>query len=166
MDTAFYSKNAEELVARYNGVAFEAVHASWIDLLPKQPGLVLDVGAGSGRDANWLRSKGHEVVAVEPTRELRSLAEKASLPGVRWIDDSLPALSVASKLNLTFDLILVSAVWMHVAPGERSRAFRKLAKLNKDDPHPHWLDVLLFHSHPPVGQRLAMAEEVAKRGEG
>ena len=40
-------------------------------------------------------------------------------------------------------------------------AFRKLAKLNKDDPSPHWLDVLLFHSHPPVAERLAMAEEVA-----
>ncbi len=39
-------------------------------------------------------------------------------------------------------------------------AFRKLAKLNKDDPDPHWLDVLLFHSHPPVVERLAMAEEV------
>jgi STE24 endopeptidase len=39
-------------------------------------------------------------------------------------------------------------------------AFRKLAKLNKDDPDPHWLDVLLFHSHPPVAQRLAMAEKV------
>jgi STE24 endopeptidase len=38
-------------------------------------------------------------------------------------------------------------------------AFRKLAKLNKDDPNPHWLDVLLFHSHPTVAQRLAMAEE-------
>ncbi len=38
-------------------------------------------------------------------------------------------------------------------------AFRKLAKLNKDDPSPHWLEVLLFHSHPPVGQRLAMAEQ-------
>lgn len=39
-------------------------------------------------------------------------------------------------------------------------AFRKLAKLNKDDASPHWLDVLLFHSHPPVAERLAMAEEV------
>jgi STE24 endopeptidase len=37
-------------------------------------------------------------------------------------------------------------------------AFRKLAKLNKDDPHPHWLEVFLFHSHPPIGERLAMAE--------
>lgn len=41
-------------------------------------------------------------------------------------------------------------------------AFRKLAKLNKDDPTPHWLDMFLFHSHPPVAQRLAMAEEVGK----
>ncbi len=42
-------------------------------------------------------------------------------------------------------------------------AFRKLARLNKDDPNPHWLEVFLFHSHPPVGERLAMAEEVAGR---
>lgn len=44
-------------------------------------------------------------------------------------------------------------------------AFRKLAKLNKDDPTPHWLDVFLFHSHPPVAQRLAMADEVGKKDE-
>ena len=35
-------------------------------------------------------------------------------------------------------------------------AFRKLAKMNKDDPHPHWLEVFLFHSHPPIGERLAI----------
>jgi STE24 endopeptidase len=45
-------------------------------------------------------------------------------------------------------------------------AFRKLAKLNKDDPNPHWLDVLLFHSHPPVKERLAMAEERGNEGLG
>lgn len=42
-------------------------------------------------------------------------------------------------------------------------AFRKLSKLNKDDPDPHWLDVFLFHSHPSVAERLAMAEEVANK---
>ena len=36
-------------------------------------------------------------------------------------------------------------------------AFRKLAKLNKDDPDPHPLEVFLFHSHPPIAQRLALA---------
>ncbi|HIQ22423.1 MAG TPA: M48 family peptidase [Planctomycetes bacterium] len=38
-------------------------------------------------------------------------------------------------------------------------AFRKLARLNKEDPDPHWLDVLLFHSHPPIARRLALAEQ-------
>ncbi|HEX3727256.1 MAG TPA: M48 family metalloprotease [Pirellulales bacterium] len=37
-------------------------------------------------------------------------------------------------------------------------AFRKLAKLNKDDPSPHPAEVFLFHSHPPISERLAMAE--------
>jgi len=43
--------------------------------------------------------------------------------------------------------------------GAYSSAFRKLARLNKDDPQPHWLDAFLFHSHPPISERLAAAEE-------
>ncbi len=39
-------------------------------------------------------------------------------------------------------------------------AFRKLAKLNKDDPNPNALEVFLFHSHPPIGERLALANAV------
>ncbi len=37
-------------------------------------------------------------------------------------------------------------------------AFHKLAKLNKDDPDPHPLEVFWLHSHPPISERLAMAE--------
>jgi STE24 endopeptidase len=36
-------------------------------------------------------------------------------------------------------------------------AFRKLARLNKDDPSPNPVAVFLFHSHPPISERLAMA---------
>ena len=38
-------------------------------------------------------------------------------------------------------------------------AFRKLARLNKDDPDPNPLEVALFHSHPPIAERLALADE-------
>ena len=38
-------------------------------------------------------------------------------------------------------------------------AFRKLARLNKDDPNPNSLEVALFHSHPPIAERLALADE-------
>ena len=39
-------------------------------------------------------------------------------------------------------------------------AFRKLARLNKADPAPHPLEVFLFHSHPTISQRLAMADRL------
>jgi STE24 endopeptidase len=38
-------------------------------------------------------------------------------------------------------------------------AFRKLAVLNKDDPCPNPIAVFLFHSHPPIAERLAMIED-------
>ena len=31
-------------------------------------------------------------------------------------------------------------------------AFRKLARQNKADPSPHWLEEMLFHSHPSLGE--------------
>jgi hypothetical protein len=90
------------------------------------------VGAGSGRDAAWLASRGLEVVAVDPSRGM--LAEAQHLhpsPSIRWVCDHLSGLDKVFRLGLSFDLILLSAVWMHVGPAERARAFRKLITLLK-----------------------------------
>ena len=38
-------------------------------------------------------------------------------------------------------------------------AFVKLARINKSDPDPHPLVAWLFYDHPPIRQRLAMAEK-------
>ncbi|MBX3413823.1 MAG: M48 family metallopeptidase [Pirellulales bacterium] len=38
-------------------------------------------------------------------------------------------------------------------------AFRRLARMNKSDPCPDPIEVFLFHSHPPIAERLAMAED-------
>jgi STE24 endopeptidase len=45
-------------------------------------------------------------------------------------------------------------------------AFHKLAKQNKADPNPHPLEVFLFHDHPPIAERLAMAEGLRVEVEG
>ena len=37
-------------------------------------------------------------------------------------------------------------------------AFTKLARLNKADPNPHPLEVFLLHDHPPVAERLGLAD--------
>ena len=39
-------------------------------------------------------------------------------------------------------------------------AFRKSAQLNKEDPNPHPLEVFLFHSHPAISERLALADRI------
>lgn len=42
-------------------------------------------------------------------------------------------------------------------PAAYVAAFTKLARLNKADPQPPWLEVVLFHDHPPIAERLRVA---------
>lgn len=124
---------AADLAARYEALPPEAVHAELADFIPHQPGLfALDIGAGSGRDAAWLASMGYEVVAVEPAAGMRAEAMRRHPHArVHWLDDRLPDLGEVHRRGIAFDLILVSAVWMHVPLVARTRAFRKLATLLK-----------------------------------
>ena len=129
---AWYDAHAETAVAQYEGLPSDTVHGWLRDLLPNGVATVLDIGAGSGRDAAWLSAKGYDVVAVEPSTSMRAAgtAIHADAP-IRWIDDRLPALATVSKSGLSFDLILLSAVWMHLPPSDRPRAFRKIINLLK-----------------------------------
>ena len=128
-NTSYYDLNADALVARYNGVDPDDVHADWAPAhLREEPGFACDIGAGSGRDANWLAARGWEVVAVEPSK-LRNLAAERSHPRVVWMDDALPDLRALRALGRRFDLILLSGVWMHLAPKVRERAYRILSEL-------------------------------------
>ncbi len=129
----FYDVRAAELGALYEQVDPEALHKDFLSLLPEgNDRLALDVGAGSGRDAAWLAACGFEVVAVEPATAMRNAARvRHGSPRIRWLDDRLPELAATHRLGLSFDVVLLSAVWMHVPPGDRPRAFRKLATLVK-----------------------------------
>ena len=119
---AEYDRRAAELASRYETLDFEAVHESILDRLPPDGSRILDVGAGSGRDAAWLARHGYEVTAVEPSAGMRKEASALGRDGsIRWIDDVLPALSVTHRTGLSFDFILLSGVWMHIRPDERQR---------------------------------------------
>ena len=108
----------------------DELHRIWAkDLLSnRKPGTACDIGAGSGRDANWLAKQGWEVVAVEPSK-LIELGRETSHSRVSWIDDSLPNLRQLRSLGLRFDLILLNAVWQHVRVSQRQRVFRILCEL-------------------------------------
>lgn len=93
--------------------------------------MACDIGAGTGRDANWLAEQGWEVVAVEPEQALQTLAKPHSHPRVTWLNDKLPDLRKLRVTGHRFNVILLSAVWMHVPPHQRQRqrAFRILTEL-------------------------------------
>lgn len=132
---SLYHDKAEEFVYQYESVNAEEVHHQWLALLNNiKPGKALDVGAGSGRDARFLTSRGFAVTAVEPADALRVLAEKLSqqLP-IQWLSDLLPDLPKVQALQQQFDLVLLSAVWMHLSSDERHQALSVLCSLLAHD---------------------------------
>lgn len=144
--TKYYNERVAEISQQYLSVSFEDVHAPWSKMLPsilnKPKVSVLDVGAGSGRDIAHLYSQalvssrdesklGH-FVAIEPADKLRAVGEQQTKDqNIKWINDSLPTLQKTHSLEISFDLILLSAVWMHIPLGQRARALRKLTNLLK-----------------------------------
>jgi SAM-dependent methyltransferase len=80
---------------------------------------------GTGRDAAWFASRGLRVVAVEPSIAMLAEAQRRHQSSlIQWVEDHLPSLDRFFRAGLSFDPILLSAVWMHVAPADRQRAFR------------------------------------------
>ena len=125
----YYNEHAQELNEFYSGISSITVHSPWKRHLPQRAGLACDIGAGTGRDANWLAEQGWDVIAVEPSDAMRDIAITNSHPNVTWLNDALPKLDTLRNLGHRFDLILLSAVWMHVTPSQRERAFRILTEL-------------------------------------
>lgn len=127
---SWYDANAGRLATVYEAVPSTPTREWLADLLPAPPALVVDVGAGTGRDAGAFAAAGYDVVAVEPSPGMRAEAERRhASPRIRWLPDSLPGLAATSRLGLAADLVSLSAVWQHVAPPDRPRAFRKLVGL-------------------------------------
>lgn len=126
---AYYDRHAVELADSYEGISFDNTHPALAQVLVGKPPLrILDVGAGTGRDAAAIARLGHHVIAVDPSTKMLRLARTLhSDPRITWLSDALPCL--AKVQGQTFDIILLSAVWMHIPPAEREQAFRRIASL-------------------------------------
>ncbi len=148
--TAGYSEGADALVEQYESVSFAEVHHEVLHLFPSRPSAVLDIGAGSGRDAASLAGLGHQVVAAEPTAELRVRGQRIHADrDIEWADDSLPELRTLRGRR--FDLVLLTAVWMHLDAQERSLAMASVAGLLAADGQ---LVLSLRHGPVPKGRRM------------
>jgi SAM-dependent methyltransferase len=150
--TAGYTTQAKALADQYESLDFQSIHRDVLQLIPATPSRILDVGAGSGRDAAALAARGHKVVAVEPAAELRREGERRHAgAAIEWIDDSLPELAAVRRRGKRFDVVWLSAVWMHLDAPERRIAMASLAVLLA----PAGVAILsLRHGPVPDGRRM------------
>jgi SAM-dependent methyltransferase len=150
--TEGYGETANALVKPYESVSFADVHREILPLIPATPSRVLDVGAGTGRDAAALAALGHTVVAVEPTPELRAHGQRLHRDAaIIWIDDALPDLDKVHARGERFDLVMLTAVWMHLDSGQRERAMARIAGLLQPGA---LVTLLLRHGPVPAGRRM------------
>ena len=123
----YYNKNTPELVKKYQKLCSKKLNQWLLPYIPNEPASILDIGAGSGRDSAWLSDLGHDVVAIEPSSAMQLEARRLHPnKNIRWINDSLPDLNRLNREGLSFHLILLNAVWMHLPEQHRQKAFRKM----------------------------------------
>lgn len=147
---AGYAERATVLLKQYESLAFVDVHHRVLTYLPTTPVNILDVGAGTGRDAAHFAEQGNAVVAVEPTIELREGAQRLHpSPNITWLDDRLPELENTLALETTYDLIMLNAVWMHLNPHEQVHGMGTLARLSQSGTR---LIFTLRHGPVPTGR--------------
>ena len=150
--TEGYEQEAAELFKRYESIAPNETHRAVLHLIPRPPASVLDIGAGTGRDAAWFAEMGHRVVAVEPTEALRRGAMRLHPgSGIDWVDDSLPDLALLRARRQRFDLVMLTAVWMHLDAEQRARAMPNVAALVAN---PGRVIMTLRHGPVPEGRRM------------
>ncbi|MGN4112658.1 class I SAM-dependent methyltransferase [Burkholderia gladioli] len=150
--TEGYGKHADVLANDWRKISFEDCHRQVLHLIPKAPSRILDVGAGIGRDAAALALMGHAVVAVEPVDELRAAATNFyPASSVVWLDDSLPDLCLLAERTNTFDVVMATAVWMHLDELQRRRGMGTLSDLLADG---GVLILSLRHGPFPAGRRM------------
>lgn len=150
--TENYAAEAPELLKRYESISFADAYRSVMHLIPREPGRVLDIGAGTGRDAAGFAELGHTVLAVEPTAEMRrgAMALHPS-PAIEWLDDSLPDLTSVRARGEQFDLVTMTAVWMHLDAQQRQKAMPYVAALVRSG---GLLVMTLRHGPVPPGRRM------------
>lgn len=160
----WYDANAEERSCVYSAMDPVRINGWWSELKPPAPALAVDIGAGSGRDAGWLAEMGHPVIAVEPSPGMRRQALlRGHSPQITWLDDQLPELQQMQARQIKAQLVLVSAVWMHLPHSQRPAAMHALVSIMA----PGSLLVMTVRQGPAEAERLMYridANEVADLG--
>lgn len=120
---AGYAQDAARLKPVYEALDVAALYAPVAAFAPQPGEHVLDIGAGTGRDAaHWARLGCH-VTAVDPVPELWAH------PEIPCIESRLPTLPSVPERAGGYNVITVIAVLHHLPPPDQTASVQRLAGL-------------------------------------
>ena len=117
-------------VERSEAVSSERLLGPFLDMFPPPPARIVDIAAGTGRDAAWLSKRGYDLTAVEPVAAMRDVGMSLhAADRIDWRDGTLPDLALSPAPESGFDIALLSAVWQHLDDRDRARSMPRIANL-------------------------------------
>ncbi len=124
-----YETISDSWIERSEQIDIQVLYEPVMDLLPALPATVLDVGAGTGRDAAWLTGQGFRVTAAEPAARLRNAGQSlhARKP-ISWSSASLPDL-IGLDTSEGYEMQVLIGVWQHVPVSDRTASIKRLFDL-------------------------------------
>ena len=111
----YYNQNYKELIERYNYATLVSLHKLFNTHIQKSH-KVLDIGFGSGRDLQYIRSLGAECWGVDSTQGFVDELAKDGYFKERLFCAKLPILGL--KFDVKFDVVVCIAVIMHLTKDE------------------------------------------------
>jgi SAM-dependent methyltransferase len=120
----YYATNAQCFAESILAVDMRSLYQHFLPHLPREA-CILDIGCGSGRDSQYFRQQGHQVVATDASRQIAELAEKEiqQVVRVQRVQDI--------GYRLEFDGIWASASLLHVAARGLPDVFQRLLRALK-----------------------------------
>jgi SAM-dependent methyltransferase len=126
---AGYAADAASLIEPFEAIPSARLFAPVERFLPQPPVRVLDIGAGTGRDAAWFASLGCHVVAVEPVAALREAGQRLHAGhSIEWSDAQLPELEGLAVSMQAFELVVLNGVLHHLPPAGQLVTLRTISR--------------------------------------
>lgn len=122
-----YDLNAEEIAKLHHELAPVRLYELTQKYFDKT-GKTLDLGSGIGRDTEWLREQGYDVLGIDASEGMLRVARER-YPHLKFAKDSLPQL--ATLANESFQNILCSAVLMHLPQDQIASAIENMLRVIK-----------------------------------
>ncbi len=120
-----YDLHAEAISARFRAIGVRSQDMQRaLDLTGDASGIsVVEIGSGDGRDAEFLVDKVKSYIGIEPSKGLRSIAER-ELPGAHFVN----ATAQSYEYPKNVDLIYAMASLLHVSKEDLEVVFAKISK--------------------------------------